>query len=150
MQWIALVDVYDNRLICKCKCAYMYARAVNCSILCHTVITSQVLLPGEFHKSKQIGAILRDIFLSAYISKSSTHPPMKIHTGICDTSNGMMWAFGVDQANSHWLVNKLFGVKIIWSCIKSRLTHQNLRSISVPKGDDSYSSVCRAINFKRF
>ena len=50
-------------------------------------------------------------FLSAYISKSSAHPSLKLHTANLGTLNSMMWNFDHDQTNSHRVLIKIFGVE---------------------------------------
>ena len=61
----------------------------------------------------------REIFLSAYISKNSADPSLKLLTVNWGTLNSMMYKFDHDQTNSHRVISKRFGVEECWSYISS-------------------------------
>ena len=56
-------------------------------------------------------------FFSAYISKRSAHPPLKLLTVNWGTLDSLIWKFDHHQANSHRVINKKFGVEECWSYI---------------------------------
>ena len=63
-------------------------------------------------------------FLSVYISKSSAHPSLKLHTVNWGTLKSKIWKFDHDQTNSHRVINKSFGLKECWSYVNIPLTFE--------------------------
>ena len=73
--------------------------------------------------NKHIRKIKERYFLSAYSSKSSAHPSLKLLTVNWGTLSRMMWKFDHDQKNSHRGINKRFGVEECWFYIRLFCTH---------------------------
>ena len=82
-------------------------------------------MTSQGHVHKRIRKIIEMYFLSAYISKSSAHPSLKLLTVNWGTLKSMMYKFDHDQTKNHRIINKRFGVEEWWSNI-SREVHDKL------------------------